>query len=68
MELRAIPANLVPAVGVGLVVLGLAAGPVLAQTSGGIGANLSDASATMYPLASYQLSNQAVCYMGLKKN
>lgn len=45
MKLRAIPANLVPVVGAGLLILSLASGPVAAQSSGGIGANLSDASA-----------------------
>ncbi len=44
MKLKAIPANLVPAVGAGLLVLGMAMGPAAGQSGSGIGANLSDAS------------------------
>lgn len=45
MKFRAIPVNLMPVVGMGLLVLGVAAGPASAQTGSGIGANLTDASA-----------------------
>ena len=43
MTLRAIPANLMSVVGVGLLALGRAIGPANAQSSSGIGANLTDA-------------------------
>ncbi len=45
MKLRAIPAKLVPAVGAGLMVLSMASGSAMGQSAGGIGANLTDASA-----------------------
>lgn len=45
MKLRAIPAKCMPVVGAGLLMFGLAAGPAMAQSGSGIGANLSDASA-----------------------
>ncbi len=44
MKLKAIPAKLAPAVGAGLLVLGMAIGPAAGQSGSGIGANLSDAS------------------------
>ena len=44
MKLRAIPASLAPAVGMGLLVLSVAAGPAASQSGSGIGTNLTDAS------------------------
>lgn len=44
MKLRAIPANLMPVLGMGLLALSVVTGPAAGQSSGGIGANLSDAS------------------------
>lgn len=44
MKLQASPANLVPVVGAGLMVLAMAIGPAASQSGSGIGANLSDAS------------------------
>ena len=44
MKLKAIPVNLAPVVGAGLLILGMAIGPAAGQSGSGIGANLSDAS------------------------
>ncbi|MCP5080145.1 MAG: hypothetical protein GY948_00420 [Alphaproteobacteria bacterium] len=44
MKLRAIPAKLVPVVGMGLLVLSVACGPAASQSGTGIGTNLTDAS------------------------
>ena len=43
MDLRAIPAKLMPVVGAGLLLFSVATGPVVAQSSGGIGSKLTDA-------------------------